>query len=267
MNVGIIGCGAIGSEIAEAIEEIEEIEVVYLLDHSYEISKQLSSSLRKVIPSKSIDDFIDDVSLVIEAASQKAVKTYAIRILEKGKDLMIMSVGALVDEDFYKKIKNLAKENNCKIYIPSGAVSGIDGINSVSSKIDEILLISKKPPKSLKNIKYLKDKEIELERMTKPTILFEGSAKDVVKIFPKNINVAATVSLAGIGFEKTKVRVIADPNAKLISHNIVVKGDFGEMEIKVKNVPSPSNPETSYLAVLSAIKTLKKIVNNFQIGT
>lgn len=266
MNVGIIGCGTIGSKLAEAIEDIEEIKVVYILDNSYENSKALSYKLEKVVAVKSLDDFIKDVILVIESASQEAVKVYADKILENGKDLIIMSVGALVDLDFYERLKNLAKEKNCNIYIPSGAICGIDGINSVSCNIDEIILTTTKPPKSFENVKYLQDIGIDLKSISEARVLFEGYAKDVVKLFPKNINVAATISLAGIGFEKTKVKIIADPNATNISHKIIVKGDFGKIETSVLNVPSPSNPQTSYLAVLSAISALKKIIEVVKIG-
>lgn len=267
MNIGIIGCGTIGSKIGESIENIKAIQTVYFLDHSIESSRKISSKLKKAVATESIDDFIDNVNLVIEAASQEAVRTYAYKILNKGKDLMIMSVGALVDGEFHSKLKKLAKEKNCKIIIPSGAVAGIDGINSVSNNIDEITLITKKPIKSFENVEFLRNINVNMTTISKPTIIFEGYAKDVVKLFPKNINVAATISLAGIGFERTKVKIIADPNAKRISHEITVKGDFGEMKTEVYNVPSPTNPQTSYLAVLSAISTLKKIVSVEKIGT
>lgn len=267
MNIGIIGCGTIGSKIIEEADKMNEIDKIYILDHSFASVENISSKCNNVVPARSIDDFINDVNLVIEAASQEVVKVFAEKIIENGKHFMIMSVGGLVNPIFYNKLKNLAKEKKCNIIIPSGAVCGIDGINSASGKIKEVTLITMKPPKSFENVAYLKKLGLDLKLIDKPTIIYEGFAKDVVQIFPKNINVAATVSLAGIGFEKTKVKIIADPEIKRISHKIIVKGEFGEFETTVKNFPSPTNPQTSYLAVLSAISTLKKIGNNIKIGT
>jgi len=99
------------------------------------------------------------------------------------------------------------------------------------------------------------------------TLLFEGSASKAVKAFPANVNVAATVSLAGIGFERTKVRVVADPSLSRNVHELTVEGEFGTFFTRVENLPSPDNPKTSYLAALSAISTLKQILSSVQIGT
>ena len=108
---------------------------------------------------------------------------------------------------------------------------------------------------------------IKLETIEKETLLFEGTASEAVKAFPANVNVAATISLAGIGFERTKVRVIADPTLSRNVHEITVEGEFGKLSTRVENLPSPENPKTSYLAALSAISTLKKILSPVQIGT
>ncbi len=268
MKVGIIGCGFIGSTLAKTIETMEEIDKVYLLDNSINHAEDLAASLAKAEPISDIRKLINFVDLVIEAASQDAVKRYAPLVLEKGKDMMIMSVGAFVNDKLWRSLKKLAKTNNCRIYLPSGAICGLDGLESSRiANIDKVTLITTKPPKGLKNVRYITKQGINIESIKKPLTVFNGTAKDAVKYFPKNVNVAASVSLAGIGFKKTEVKIIADPAATRNMHKIIVKGRFGEFQCEIKNIPSMTNPKTSYLAALSAIATLKKIVSGVWIGT
>jgi len=268
MNIGIIGCGAIGTILAKAVENIDEIEKVYLLNKVPEKAEVLAASLKKGTPKQNINDFIDDVSLVVESASIDAVKQYGGFVLSSGKDFMVMSVGAFADRKLMEKLVNTAKMNKCKIYLPSGAIAGVDGVKSASgSRIDEVMLITRKPPAGLKDVKYLEDKGIRVEKLKKETVVFEGSAYEAIKYFPQNINVAVCLSIAGTGVEKTKVKIVCDPKIKQNVHNIAVKGEFGEITTETKSFPCPTNLKTSYLAALSAVATLKKIVSPLQIGT
>jgi len=197
-----------------------------------------------------------DSNLVVEAASQEAVREYAIRILSSGKHLMIMSVGALADDALFREMKKIAREKNLRIYIPSGAIVGLDGINAAKLiQIDSVEITTRKNPETLGvNVK-------------EETVLYDGPAIEGVKRFPKSVNAAATLGLAGIGLERTKLRVIADPGVDKNIHEVRVNGDFGEFKTITKNVPSPQNPKTSWLAALSAIATLEKICNVVQFGT
>jgi len=167
-----------------------------------------------------------------------------------------------------EKLIDAAQTNKCKIYLPSGAIAGVDGVKSASgSRIDEIMLVTRKPPAGLKDVKYLKDKGVDVEKIKKETVVFEGSAYEAIKYFPKNINVAVCLSVAGIGVDKTKVKLVCDPKIRQNIHKIVVKGGFGEITTETKNFPCPTNPRTSYLAALSAVATQKKIVSPLQVGT
>ena len=255
MKLGMIGCGAIGTDVAEAADKIDEIREIFL----YDINKKAAEKLNKKIKKskiKKVEDFLDEVDVVFEAASQKAVNQYAELILNSGKDIIIMSIGSLFDDDFKNKLEKLARKNNCKIYLPSGAVCGIDGILSASiEKIDEVTLVTTKPPKAL-------NKEFK-----KRTVIFEGSAREAVKKFPKNINVAANLSIAGIGFDKTQVEIVVDPVANRNSHKILAHGKFGRLRAEVENMPNPNNPGSSYMASLSAIATLKRLITPIQIGS
>lgn len=215
-----------------------------------------------------IEDLIHSVDLVVESASQSAVSFIVPQALEAGCDVMILSVGALADKELREKLFELARKNNCKLYFPSGAVVGIDGLNSASSAgISSVTLTTRKPPSGLAGAPHIAALGIDLGKIEKETLLFEGPASEAVKAFPANVNVAATISLAGIGFEKTMVRVIADPSLSRNVHEIAVEGEFGKFTTRVENRPSPENPKTSYLAALSAISTLKKVLNPVQIGT
>jgi len=254
MNLGIIGCGAIGTDVAKAADKMKDIKKIYLHDVNKRSSANLCKSLKKA-EVKNVQGFLNEADVVFEAASQKAVKQYAEKILESGKDLVIMSVGSLFEDNFRKKLEKIAKVKRCKMYIPSGAVCGIDGVLSGSvDLIDEVTLVTTKPPVSLG------------KKIDKRTVVFEGSARQAVEKFPKNINVAGSLSLAGIGFDDTKVQIVVDPVATRINHKILAHGKFGRLRAEVENMPNPCNPKTSYMASLSAIATLKKIINPIQIG-
>lgn len=270
LKIGVIGCGFIGGQICRAIDsEAVDAEIFALYDSSEKKALELAASLKRCKPVfMKIEELLSNVDFVVESASQSAVRSIVPQALEAMCDVMILSVGALVDEELRENIFSLAKQNKCKLYFPSGAVAGIDGINSASSaEISSVTLTTRKPPSGLAGAPHIAALGIELEKIEKETLLFEGPASEAVKAFPANVNVAATISLAGIGFERTKVRVIADPAISRNIHEITVEGEFGKFFTRVENLPSPSNPRTSYLAALSAISTLKKILNPIQIGT
>jgi aspartate dehydrogenase len=268
LKIGLVGCGAIGTEIAKAIDSGEiDANLVAVCDHNPATANALIDSLQAKPIKAKLDELVSLSDLVVEAASQKAVPAIALAALEKGKSLMIMSVGALVDQELYRKLKNLAKEHDSRVYIPSGAISGLDGLKSASiGTIRKVTLTTTKNPKGLVGAPYILEKKIDLGALTKATVIFEGTAAEAVKAFPANVNVAATICLAAREGE-VRVKIIADPNIQVNRHEIVVEGDFGQIYTKVENVPFPRNPKTSYLAALSAIATLRSIVEPLKIGT
>lgn len=268
MKVGLIGCGAIGSMVAKSIDdEIPELDLAFLVDKERKKAIHLTEQLRRNPGiTDSIEHLVKNVDLVVEAASAGVVEKVLRLVMDKQKNAVIMSIGGLLGcLDLLEKIK---KEKKCKIFLPSGAIAGLDGLNAAREReIQSVLLTTSKPLQAFENEPYIKKSGIELNEIDKPTIVFEGSCREAVKAFPRNINVSATLSLAGLGVDKTKVRIIADPHLLKNTHRISLRGEFGEMEIEIRNVPSPDNPKTSYLATLSAIATLKKIVASVKIGT
>ena len=268
LRIGVFGCGAIGSAICRAIDEgTIDADLVAICDRDPEIER-FRDLLASHPEAMNIRRMAECVDIVVEAASQQALRRIAPAVLSAGCDLMIMSVGALSDEEFLDRLKGLARRHGCRIYVPSGAVAGIDGIKSAMlGGIDSVVLTTRKPPAGFAGAPYVEEHGIDLSSLRKETLLFDGSAADAVRAFPANVNVAGTLSLAGIGYENTVVRVIADPGITRNIHQIEVKGEFGVLTVRTENLPSPANPKTSYIAVLSAIATLKKLTEPVWVGT
>lgn len=267
MRITIIGCGSIGSKLAKAADEMNEVKRIHLMDLQKGKAERIANSLNKAIVIDSVEDELYHSDLVIEAATQECAREILPIVVARGVDIMIMSVGSLVDDDFRSMIFEKAKVSEAKVYIPTGALCGTDGLRSASvDELDEVELITVKGPKSLLGIEYMLTKGIDVEKITERTVIYTGYARDAVKLFPRNINVAATVSLLGIGFDKTKVTVAVDPDIDSNSHELIIKGKFGHMTCHTYNYPEPDNPKTSPLATLSAISALKRIVRNEWFG-
>jgi aspartate dehydrogenase len=264
-TVGLMGCGTIGTYLALAIDSgsVANASLGALFDIVEGTARNLKTRLNSDPPVyDSFDGFINsNADIIIEGASQQAVKDFGRRIIESGKDLMVMSVGALADAPFLQELLQLAaiKNGRSKIYVPSGAIAGIDAIRSVRHIADSITLTTKKSPKALAGAPFFATRNLSLDDITEVTQVYEGSAADAVRLFPANVNVAAVLSLAGIGVEKTTVRIVADPQTTTNQHEIVATGSFGEIKISVNNVTAPGNPKTSFLAVLSAIECLRSV--------
>jgi len=273
IRIAIIGCGAIGTLLSKAIDK--GLVRGASLEWVYDILPRKSEKLVKKLESKpkiarSPSDIYSDqtLDLVVEAASQGAVKQYALKVMESGKDLMVMSVGAFSDDELLQKVKKTAQRTGRRVYVPSGAILGIDGVKaSQLGGIKSAVLITRKQPSALAYSEYLKRRGISLEGLKAPKLVFKGSARKAVKAFPASVNVAATLSLAGIGFDRTRVQVIADPTIKRNVHEILVRGRFGTLATRAYNVPFPESHRTSYLAALSAIRTLQNISESLRIGT
>lgn len=248
MKVGLLGCGFIGSTIASAIRAKKaDLELV----SAFDMDAQKCSSLG--FKPSSFDEFLaSNFDIAVECASQDAVKAYGNRILSKGRSLLVMSVGALSDKMLLSSLLLSARKSGAKLYIPSGAVGGLDALASAKfAGLDEVCLVTRKPPASLGM------------DVSEETIVFEGTASDAVREFPKNINVAAALALAGLGFEDTTVMLIADPKVSTNIHEVRASGKFGSFCLSFDNLPS-ENPKTSLLAAFSAIALLDRISGPLQ---
>ena len=268
IQIGIIGCGAIGAAIAKYCSEklANAIAIKSIFDIDEEKAKILRDRLSvKVDIKESLEDLVKSCDLIVEAASVEAARSALKEAARHKKDILIISAGGLIGcEDLLE----VAKKSGCRVYVPSGAVIGLDGVKAAClGTITEVTLTTRKPPAGLKGAPYIIEKGIDLDAIKDEELIFEGTAREAIRAFPKNVNVSATLSLAGIGAEKTKVRIISSPKYKRNSHEIELKGEAGTFFIRAENVPSPDNPKTSYLAVLSALATLKDIASSVRVGT
>lgn len=266
IKIGVVGCGTIGTEIIKAIKNNfrGRAKVVAVCDMDEGKAEEAAAIFERKPKIVSLDSLVKMSDLVVEAASSAVSADVAKKALMSGKEVMIMSVGGLIDRDDIFKLANRKKKH---LYLPSGALCGLDGVKSANTaKITEVSLITKKPPRALKDAPYVRANKINLRLIKKDTVIFSGSAKEAIKGFPQNINVSAVLSLAGIGAKKTNVKIICSPGTKVNSHTIRVRGGFGELTAQTDNLPSPNNPKTSYLAVLSAIATLKTITEYVKVG-
>jgi len=268
LKIGIVGCGAIGSSLAKSIvsDFSKEAELTSLYDIDVEKAYNLSIKFDRKLAALNLEDLINKVDLIIEATRADTAFDIVKRVLSLSKDIMIMSVGGIIEH--YKELKALTEEKKSRVFIPSGAICGIDGLKAATcGRINRVILTTKKPPKAFLGVPYILKKKIRLDNIDKDTVLFEGNASQATKVFPQNINVAATLSIAGVGPEATVVRIVASPNIERNIHEIEIESDAGRIITRSENVIHPDNPKTSYLAVLSAIATLKQILDPIKIGT
>ncbi|TAM39978.1 aspartate dehydrogenase [bacterium] len=269
LRIGIVGCGAIGGSLAKEIVSSfsKDASLAALYDIKPEKSLDLARKIRKSgkLCVTDLDSLIKRTDLVIESSSARAAWEIARRSLSAGCDIMVMSVGGMVDHLI--QLYSLAGKNNASVYFPSGAISGIDALKAANiGKVRKVVLTTRKNPAAFNGVEYVA-KRFKLEGLKKDKLLFSGSASQAVKYFPQNINVAAVLGLAGIGMRKTKVRIIASPYVTKNIHEIAIVSDAASIFTRTENILHPKNPKTSYLAVLAAVATLKQILQPIKIGT
>lgn len=258
MKIGILGAGAIATYLLEELNEKrnENITITSVFVRNYEKYEHLEekydvrlyTDIRKFLES--------EIDVVVEAANIEAVRDLLPTVL-KQKETVLISIGALADEDFFKEIIKITETYNQKLYLPSGAIGGLDLIQNTTAVgiLTEVKLVTRKPAHTLV------DKPID-----ESTIIFDGNAREAIKKYPRNMNVSIALALAGIGFDQTEVVLIADPSISKNIHSIEVLGEFGEATFTITNEPLPTNPNTSYLAAVSIIGILKKTINPIKIG-
>ncbi len=267
LSVGIVGLGAIGSRLVEILtrEFSGQLRIDFLCDLRKERLREIRKKFLPRAKAVSWPTLVRRADLIIEAASQAIAQPVALKALQLNKQVLILSVGGLLARD---GLASILEKTAGELWIPSGALAGIDGLLSASQgKIRSVTLVTTKPASGLEGAPYLKEKRIRLSHLQEPTVIFEGNALQAIRAFPRNVNVAATLALAGIGPEKTKVKILASPIERENRHEVQIEGDFGQIRTEIRNLPSRTNPRTSELAILSVVATLKKILSRVHIGT
>jgi len=240
-RVGLIGCGAIGTVLAEAIErKLIVCDELVVFDIDVSKAQKLKKALK--FPVKIVVNLEEMITakpkVIVEAAGQQAVREYYNRLLKSKIDFIIMSTGALLELD----------TSSNKLHFPAGAIGGLDALEAASNAgIDEITLTSRKNPKAFGKSNL------------QESIIYEGLAEEAAELYPREMNVAATIALT-VKPARVKVQVVSDPNLNRNTHEIHVKWRFGEMTMRFANDPHPENPHTSALAAWSAISLLKILI-------
>jgi aspartate dehydrogenase len=266
IKIGIVGCGAIGQGVAIFIHRrlSRKAKVYALADCDQKKTRALKKKLGNAPRIYDLDALARNVDLIVEAASVQAAGPIVKKAISYRKDVVILSVGALIKDT---SLLARSEKANINIYVPSGAICGVDGLGAISvGSIREIILITSKPPAGLMGARYFREKNIDLKGIRKATCVFKGTVKEAIAHFPRNINVAATLSLAS-SFKNIKVRIIADPSLRRNSHRIIATSRKADFDLEVKNVPSRLNPKTSALAILSTQYLLKKLFSSLKIGS
>jgi aspartate dehydrogenase len=259
-RLGIIGFGSIAQSLIDILRDniSEEYVRVCLLvreesvEEVYQQLKATKAGLTKtVLVHSDLNAFIADApDLVVECASHSAVQNYVPALLEADIDVIIASIGALADEALYEAIKRAAEAGNAQITLPAGAIGGVDVMAAAKlSDIQEVIYTGRKPPKAWKGTRA--EDAVSLDELTEESVFFEGTAREAAKAYPKNANVAATLALAGVGFEKTRVKLIADPATNKNTHSYSVVSDVVSYSVELMSVASPKNPKTSMTTVYS----------------
>ena len=245
-KVGVAGCGALGSIVIDALTQgIDGYYLHAISDIAYN---------NNTLPNLSFDQLAEQCDLIIECLPPAAAADLARKVLSRDKNMIMISACAML---LHPEIYELSQKSSGKIIIPSGALAGLDAVNALNTtKIDSALIASTKPPNGFIGAPYIAQNNIDLDNITEKTCLFRGNALDAAVAFPKNVNVAATLSIAAIGPEHTQVEVWCDPNTLCNSHEITVSGGNSTITSRVDNRPDPSNPKSSALAGHSIVLSL-----------
>lgn len=271
MRVGIIGGGSIARLFMEHIRrgDLGDAQVVVLAGRSPESrANALAQEFHLAFAMDTAGIVAERLDVVIEAASHQAVRDHAASLLDQGIAVIVLSGGVLSDDALRMSIEAAAKRTGAMFYVPSGAIAGLDALKAACiAGVDEVRITVMKPPHAWKNIPYVVEQGVDLDQLTSPHVFYDGPARQGVPLFPQNVNIAAVLSLAGVGFDNTRLRVVADPAIMHNTHEIEISGKTGKISIRMQNVPAPDNPKSAWLACYSALAALKLTMSPIRYGT
>lgn len=264
-SFGIVGCGAIGCTLMTVADAGGlSMKVAGITSRTEKTAREFLSTLHHSVPYLELPELVSRSDLIVEAAGLGVVPELARVVFKAGKDLMVISVGALLD---HPEIMREARETGCRLFLPSGAIAGLDGIKSACmGNVSHVTMTTRKPSEGLEGAPYLIEHGITLTGLKEQREVFSGTAREACRGFPANLNVSAAVSLAGLGPDETKVRIFAVPGLTRNCHDLEIEGEFGRLSVSIENIPS-ENPRTGRLTTLSIIRTLQDIADFVRIGT
>ena len=247
-RIAVLGLGAIGQRVLASLRDHLLPTADYAaFDRTFSASTDANAGVAQFAQ---VDELLAwKPDLAIECAGHAAV-SLGPRFLQAGADFMVVSIGALADEVLRSQLEIAAREGEAQLLTVSGAIGGLDALDAArSAGLKSVVYTGRKPPGAWKDTPA--ERAFDLAGLQVATTIFEGTAADSARLYPKNANVTAAVALAGVGFDKTQVRLIADPTVTQNVHELEVRGAFGRFIIRLENNPLPDNPKTSWLAALS----------------
>jgi len=264
-RVAIAGLGPIGSRLAQALDHgIDGLTLAAVSSANIEKHRGWIDKLGKRPAMLPIEALADAADIVVECAPSKLVRAIVAPVVSRGKTAVVLSVGALLENE---DLIALAREKGGQIVVPTGALIGLDAMTAAAvGTIHSVQMVTRKPLKGLVGAPYLTEHNIEIEDIKAPLKIFDGTAREAAKGFPANLNVAVALSLAGIGADRTKVEIWADPTVTRNTHRIEVDSDSARFSMTIENIPS-ENPKTGLITALSVIACLRKLHAPLRVGT
>lgn len=266
LKVAIGGFGAIGKAVARALDGgMAGLSLAAVSARDKDRAGQHLESFANPVPVVELHELAELADVIVEGLPSAHFLEIAEPAIEWGRIFVPASVGALLD---HEHLIERARQSGARIVVPTGALLGLDAVRAAAEgTIHDIRIITNKPPGGLVGAPHIVESGIDLDAVTEPTKVFEGSARDAIKGFPANVNVAVALSLAGIGPDATRIEIWADPTVDRNVHRIICDADSARLEMKIENVPTEENPRTGKITALSVVACLRGLVSPLKIGT
>jgi aspartate dehydrogenase len=267
ITVGICGLGAIGLRVAQVLAagEVDGMRLAAVSARDVAKVEARVAALGAPPPVVTAERLADLAEVVVDCAPAEAFDAVAGPAVEAGRVLVTVSVAALLDR---MELVDRARATGARIVVPSGAILGLDAVRAMAEgEILSVTLETRKPPRGLAGAPHLVRNGIEVEGLTGPKRVFSGTAREAARGFPANVNVAAALSLAGVGPDRTTVEVWADPGVDRNVQSVRIVSEFAEAEMTIRNVPSAENPRTGRIVAPSIIACLRRMTAPLVAGT
>jgi aspartate dehydrogenase len=265
LRVAVVGLGAIGIRVVEALDRgIDGLVLAAVSVQNPEKHRGRLTSLMRTPAILPIEGLIDVADIVIECAPAKLLRSIVAPFVTSRKTAIVLSAGALLENE---DLIDLARQNGGQIVVPTGALIGLDAVVAAAvGTIHSVRMVTRKPVTGLAGAPYIVENNIDIERITEPLKIFDGTAREAAKGFPANLNVAVALSLAGIGPDRTMLEIWADPALTRNVHRVDVVSDSASFSMSIENIPS-ENPKTGLITALSVIAYLRKQYAPLRVGT
>jgi len=267
LRVGIGGMGTVGWPVAKWLDGEGDgaAEGLVLAAVSAADKKRAKDRVSEFKPVVGLAELADVADVIVETAPPERFAEVAEPVVRAGRILMLLSVTSLLER---MDLVDLARETRARIIVPTGALIGLDAVRAAAlGDLQSVTMVTRKPPKGLKKVKFVAELGIDLDRLTEPKLLYRGTVAEAAAKFPANVNVAVALGFAGIGPENTQFEIWADPGVTRNTHNIKVEADAANFEMTIGVVPTEENPATGKLVALSVMEALRGLVTTFRVGT